>query len=207
MAKKESNYYYDAFAKGIFYANDAAALLQSCFDNFDADGIRAQLAEMHKIEHAADGVKHEMMERLMKEFLPPIEREDIVELSHTIDDVTDAVEDVLLGMYMYNITVFRPEAKEFTGLISRCCGALKDMAQEFSNFRKSTLLKEKIIEVNGLEEEGDRLYTDAMRRLYTEEKDPVSILAWTTMYDRLEKCCDCCEHVADMVEQVIMKNS
>ena len=207
MAKKENNYYFDAFAKGIFYANDAAALLQNCFENFDAAGLKAQLDKMHKIEHAADGVKHEMMERLMKEFLPPIEREDIVELSHTIDDVTDAVEDVLLGMYMYNITTFRPEVKEFTRLISRCCAALKDMAQELHTFRKSTLLKEKIVEVNGLEEEGDRLYTEAMHRLYTEEKDAVSILSWTTMYDRLEKCCDSCEHVADMVEQVIMKNS
>lgn len=207
MAKKESNYYFDAFAKGILYANDAAALLKSCFENFDATKIKTQLDEMHEIEHAGDGIKHEMMERLMKEFLPPIEREDIVELSRTIDDVTDSIEDVLLGMYMYNITTFRPEINEFTNLISRCCNALKEIAQEMHNFRKSTLLKEKIVEVNGLEEEGDRLYTEAMRRLYTEEKDPVSILAWTTIYDRLEKCCDGCEHVADMFEQVIMKNS
>ena len=74
-------------------------------------------------------------------------------------------------------------------------------------FRKSTLLQEKIIEINGLEEEGDRLYTEAMHHLYTAEKDPLTILSWTTMYDRLEKCCDCCEDVADMVEQIIMKNS
>ncbi len=207
MAKKESNYYFDAFAKGIFYANDAATLLQSCFDNFDVANIKAQLDAMHEIEHAADGIKHEMMERLMKEFLPPIEREDIVELSRTIDDVTDSIEDVLLGIYMFNITTLRSEVKEFTSLISRCCNALKEITQEMHNFRKSTLLKEKIVEVNGLEEEGDRLYTEAMRRLYTEETNAVSILAWTTIYDRLEKCCDGCEHVADMFEQVVMKNS
>lgn len=207
MAKKENNYYFDTFAKGIYYANDAISLLQDCFDHFEVAGIKGQLDDMHKIEHAADGVKHEMMERLMKEFLPPIEREDIVELSHTIDNVTDSIEDVLLGIYMYNITALRPELNEFAGIISRCCAALKEMAQEFPNFRKSSLLKEKIVEVNGLEEEGDRLYTEAMHRLYTEEKDPVSILAWTTLYDRLEKCCDSCEHVADTVEQVIMKNS
>ena len=207
MARKESNYYFDAFAKGIAYANDAAALLQNCFDNYNAAGIKTQLDAMHEIEHAADGIKHEMMERLMKEFLPPIEREDIVELSRTIDDVTDSIEDVLLGMYMFNISTFRPEVKEFTSLISRLCNALKDIAQEMNNFRKSTLLKEKIVEVNGLEEEGDRLYTEAMHRLYTEETNAVSILAWTTIYDRLEKCCDGCEHVADMFEQVVMKNS
>lgn len=207
MAKKENNYYFDVFAKGIYYANDAASLLKDYFDNFNGECTKAQLDDMHKIEHAADGVKHEMMERLMKEFLPPIEREDIVELSHTIDEVTDCVEDVLLGMYMYNITTLRPEVKDFANLIARCCAALKDMASELPNFRKSTLIKEKVVEVNGLEEEGDRLYTAAMRRLYSEEKDAVEILVWTTMYDRLEKCCDCCEHVADTVEQVVMKNS
>ena len=75
------------------------------------------------------------------------------------------------------------------------------------NFRKSAILQEKVIEINALEEEGDRLYMEAMRRLHVEERDPVAVLAWTTMYDRFEKCCDGCEDVADMVEQVVMKNS
>ncbi len=207
MAKKDNNYYFDSFAKGISFANDAAILLQECFVNYDAANVQAHLDDMHKIEHSADGIKHEMMERLVKEFLPPIEREDIVELSHVIDDVTDAIEDVLRGMYMYNIKALRPEVDKFTDLIVRCCKALSGATAELNNFRKSTILQEKIIEINGLEEEGDRLYTDAMRRLYTEEKDAVLILAWTTMYDRLEKCCDCCEDVADAFEQVILKNS
>lgn len=207
MAKKENNYYFDSFAKGVSYANEAAALLQECLENYDASNMKEHLDEMHKIEHEADTVKHDMMEKLVKEFLPPIEREDIVELSHTIDDVTDSIEDVLLGMYMYNITSLRSEVKEFTKLISRCCAALKEMTQEMHNFRKSSVLQEKVIEINGLEEEGDRLYTEAMHRLYAEEKDPIAILAWTTMYDRFEKCCDGCEDVADMVEQVVMKNS
>lgn len=207
MAKKENNYYFDIFAKGICYANDAAALLQSCLDNFDASNLKTQFEDMHKIEHAADGVKHEMMERLMKEFLPPIEREDIVELCRTIDDVVDSIEDVLLGMYMYNVTTCRPEVKGFTDVITRCCAALKDIAQEMYNFRKSSVIKAKIVAVNAMEEEGDRLYTEAMHRLYTEEKDAVAILVWTTIFDRLEKCCDGCEHVADMFEQVVMKNT
>lgn len=207
MAKKENNYYYDTFSKCISSACDAAELLQTAIENYDINNIKAQLDKMHKIEHDADGVKHEMMERLMKEFLPPIEREDIVELSHAIDDVVDSVEDVLRGMYMYNITAFRPEVREFAGIICRSCVAMKQMSAELYNFRKSTLLKEKIVEINALEEEADRLYTEAIRRLYVEEKDSVYILSWTTMYDCLEKCCDNCEEVADMVEQIVMKNS
>lgn len=207
MAKKENNYYYDTFSKCISYACEAAELLQNCIDNYNAAGIKVELDKMHRIEHTADGVKHEMMERLMREFLPPIEREDIVELSHAIDDVIDAVEDVLLGTYMYNITEFRAEVKEFASVISRSCKAMQEMGNELHNFRKSALLKEKIVEINALEEKADRLYTEAIHRLYVEEKDSIYILSWTTMYNCLEKCCDSCEEVADMVEQIVMKNS
>ena len=207
MAKKDNNYYFDVFATGLSYANDAASLLLNIFENFDASNIKAKLDEMHTIEHTADGVKHEMMERLVKEFLPPIEREDIVELAHTIDEVTDLIEEVLLRVYMYNVISLRPDVIEFAKLITRCCADLKEMSAELPNYRKSTLLLDKIKEVNSLEEEGDRLYVEATRRLYTEEKDPIAVHVWANIYDRLEKCCDGCEKVVDMVELVIMKNS
>ncbi len=207
MAKKENNYYFDAFEKGLSYANDAAVLLNQCFENYDLANVQAHLDEMHEIEHKADKVKHEMMERLVKEFLPPIEREDIVEMSRIIDDVTDAIEDVLRGMYMYNISSLRSEVKDFTNVIARCCSALIEAAKEFHNFRKSDTLREKIIEINALEEEGDRIFHKAVHDLYVVEKDPIAVISWTTMYKRMEQCCDCCEDVADMFEQVIMKNS
>lgn len=206
MAKKNNNYYFDTFSKGVSYACDAAALLSACFDSYDPAQLRRRMEEMHTVEHSADEVKHEMMEKLLKEFLPPIEREDIMELAHTIDDVTDSIEDVLMRVYMFNIIELRAEAKEFAAVIVNCCDALKKMVAELPNFRKSAVLREQVVDINGLEEQGDRLYTLAMRRLYTEEKDAVSVIAWTTMFDRLEKCCDCCEHVADVVERVVMKN-
>lgn len=207
MAKKDNNYYFDTFVKCISYANDAAVLLQKSFENFDITNAKAWLDEMHKIEHTADSVKHEMMERLLKEFLPPIEREDIVELAHTIDNVTDSIEDVMLRIYMYNVREIRSDVIKFAELIIRCCDGLKTVSQELYNYRKSNLLLPKIKEVHSLEREGDRLYADATHRLYVEEKDPVEILVWTNIYDGLEKCCDSCEKVIKMVELVIMKNS
>ena len=78
---------------------------------------------------------------------------------------------------------------------------------EFPEFRKSKAIKDMIIEINHLEENGDKLYTEAMRRLYSESGDAVEILSWTAIYDRLEKCCDKCEDVADVVETVILKYS
>ena len=79
--------------------------------------------------------------------------------------------------------------------------------EDFQNFRKSTTIHDSIIEINRLEEVGDRMYTEAVRNLYLNCKDPVEIVAWTKIFDRLELCCDACEHVANAVEGVMMKNS
>ena len=70
-----------------------------------------------------------------------------------------------------------------------------------------TAIKDKIIEINHLEEVGDKLYTEAMHRLHTEQTEAATLLAWTTIYERFEKSCDRCEDVADSVELVILKNS
>ena len=134
MAKKDNNYYFEAFAKGISYANDAAALLQDIFENFDAEGSKALLDQMHTIEHTADGVKHKMMERLVKEFLPPIEREDIVELAHTIDEVCDLIEDVVLRIYMYNIKEDIREAIYHIGSIVGEISTDEVLGNIFANF-------------------------------------------------------------------------
>ena len=78
---------------------------------------------------------------------------------------------------------------------------------DFVDFKKSKELHRLIIEINALEEEGDKLFIDSMRRLHIEVKDPLEVIAWREIYIYLEKCCDACEHVADAVESVIMKNS
>lgn len=206
MAKKNTDYF-AMFTDGVSHSCSAAALLCECFAQYDPASLSARIDEMHKIEHTADGVKHDMMHCLVKEFLPPIEREDIMELSSTIDDVTDSIEDVLLRLYMFNIRALRPDAQDFAAVVERCCASLREMTLELHNFKKSSLLREKVIEINHLEEDGDRLYTEAMRRLYTQETDAVAVAAWTEVYNQLEHCCDCCEDVADVVERVVMKNS
>ena len=206
MAKKGMDYF-ESFTAGVEYGCRAAALLRDCFDHYDPAQLPRRMAEMHQVEHSADEKKHEMMACLHKEFLPPIEREDIMEMSSTIDTVTDSIEDVLLRLYMFNINTLRPDVLDFADVIQRLCDDLKKMMGEMRNFRKSSLLRELVIEINHMEEEGDRLYTECMRRLYTEETDPVTVVAWTTLYNKLEQCCDRCEDVADVVERVIMKNT
>ena len=207
MAKKSDNYYFENFIQCVECGCQAAMMLEENLANFEVSRLSENLDELHKIEHDADKRKHEMMGVLVKAFITPIEREDIILLSQSIDEVTDQIEDVLIRIYINNVHTIRPEALQFTKVIIRCCKVLKEIMEEFANFKKSKTLHGLIIEINALEEEGDRLFIDSMRRLHTEVTDPLEIIAWREIYNFLEKCCDACEHVADAVESVIMKNT
>ena len=207
MGRKKDHDYFSMLVDGVSYACSAAELLHNDLQHFEPDKLPQHIDEMHKIEHTADLAKHDMLEKLLKEFITPIDREDILELAGAIDDVTDSLEDVLLRMYMYNITALREEALQFSTIIIQCCSEMKTMMEEFSNFRKSKKIKDTIIEINRLEEEGDKLFTQALHRLYASPNDPTEIMVWTSLYDQLEHCCDLCEDVADVVERVILTNS
>ena len=207
MAVKNNYSYFETFVQMANCSCEAAQILSETLHNFDIDTLQDKLEEMHKIEHAEDLVKHEMMRRLVREFIPPIEREDIISLAQELDDVTDTIEDVLIRLYMFNTTTIRDEALEFCDVIIKCCEALKKAVEEFCNFKKSKTINSFLIEVNQLEEVGDKIYTDATHRLFVENSDPVEILRWRETFDRFEKCCDSCEDVTDVIEGIIMKNS
>jgi predicted phosphate transport protein (TIGR00153 family) len=206
MKKNEYNYF-DAFASLSKYSYNLAVTLHETLSNFDPNQITEKVKAAHEIEHNADIAKHDIMNRLVKEFLPPIEREDITSLTQEIDDVTDSVEDVLIYVDMFNIQSIRPEILKFTELLVTCCNAMDDALEEFKNWKNSKKLRDRIIELNRLEEVGDALYVDSMRDLYHNSKDPIELMCWTEVLHRLEKCADNCEDVANIIESIVMKNS
>ena len=206
LGKKENNYF-NMLAELVDSSCEAANLLQSTLANFSVDGIQEKIYEMHSIEHKADNKKHDMMNKLAKEFITPIERGDIIDIAHYIDNVTDDIEEVLTRIYMYNITEIKKEAIDFSDIIIKNCDGLKKIMGEFHNYKKSSEIQKLIISINDLEEEGDRLYFDTLRNLYTTSKDPIELMTWTDTFKYFEKCCDACESVANLVGSVIMKNS
>lgn len=199
--------YFEYLLKCSETANKAAEYLHGALSDFDLKRLEAQAAEMHLIENDADMLKHEMLKHLAHEFMTPIEREDIVALSQQLDDVVDAIEDVLSRVYMLNIKFIRPETLAFTELIVKCCKALARAIKEFRNFKKSKYVLERIIEVNSIESEGDKLYAKCMRKLFEEEGSMRDTVVWMTMFECLEACLDACEDAADIIESVIMKNT
>lgn len=207
MASKQDAFYYDNFITCAGYSSRAAHLLKEILTDFRPDEIGDKFNEIHEIERQADDERHKLNDMLVRAFITPIEREDIAQLSHDIDEVTDKIEDVLIRVYINNVQKIRPEALKLLDTVIKCCDALQELMREFFDFRKSKKLSEKIIAINTLEEEADRLYIDSMRRLHTEETDVLQIIAWREIYDYMEKCADACEHAADVVGNVVMKNS
>ena len=208
MKKQRSNEYFEGFVSGMESACKAAEYLENLVEHFDSENLAEQIDEIHAIEHEADINKHKLMQKLAKEFITPIEREDIILLLQQIDNVTDFIEDVVRKMFMYNTKAMRTEALEFAAIIKQCCYESRDALKELPGFQKnSERLEQAIVKVNDYEEQGDRLYCAAMRRLYCENAEAQDRITWTKLFDWMEACCDACEDVMESVELVVMKNS
>lgn len=207
MARKKENYYFNSFVEMVEFTCKAAEMIERVLNNFNYNNMKELKTQMHSIEHAADIRKHEVLEKLAKEFITPIEIEDIIQVTQTIDDVTDSIEDILLKLYMYNVKTIRQDAIVFSQIVYKCVIALKEVLVEFNNFKKPDKVNSLIVNVNHLEEEGDELYINAIRKLFVECKDPVELLIWEELFYCFEICCDACEDVADAIEAVIMKNA
>lgn len=204
---KKQNYYFNSFSELAEYSIKISEEMKKTLEKYEETDLVEELKIMHEIEHEADLRKHKLLKKLTDEFIAPIEREDIVNLAHELDDVTDMIESIFQKLYMYNVKTLREDTLQFSEIILKLTEALKIMLDEFPNFKKPANLKKLIVEISNLEEEGDRFYIKAMRKLYSESNDPVHIMVWTNIYDTLERCCDSVEHVADAVETIIMKNT
>jgi Phosphate transport regulator (distant homolog of PhoU) len=207
MAEKSKNNYFEMVDELVGYSLEGARSLYKTLSEFDSLKLEETTKYLHNIEHTADLKKHDLMEKLLREFITPIDSGDLFQLAQEVDDVTDAVEEVLNSIHMYNVTKLRPEVVPFAETVVKCVETLKSVTSEFGNFRKSTTLKGYIVEVNRLEEVGDKHYTDAMHRLFRDTSNGAELLIWKDIFGTLEECCDECEHVADVVESVIMKNT
>lgn len=208
MKKKKEEYnYFDEFVKNSKYIVESAEILKETIQNYSVEKLEENIAKVHKLENDADKTLHNMRAFLIKDFLPPIDREDIVLIGHRLDDIEDFIDEILINFNILNITSVREEALEFSELLIECANSVRDALENFENFKKADIVKEKAIAINVLEEKADRMFEKAMKKLYKEENDPVEIIKWTTIYSCMENTTDACERIADSLEDVVMKNS
>lgn len=206
MAKNKNDYFQLASTQ-VSYCVKAAEMLKAILESYGGQDLDAQRQHIHEIEHQADDVYHDILTRLYKEFITPIDQEDILQLVQIIDDVTDSLDQVMLDCYMYHVTEITPKARELAEVVTRCVKALDAAISEMPNFKRPEKLRKLLVAVNDIESEADEVYTEAVYDLFGNATDPRQYVGCMAVYDSLENCCDLCEHAADAIEQIIIKNT
>lgn len=206
MAKK-TNEYFLLIEQQAAICVEAAALLENILTEYSAAGMAVRRVEMHAVERRADGICHDIRNRLSAAFITPIDQEDILHLAQLLDDVTDALDEVALECYMFRLAELPAGAPAFAGLTRRCVGKLCEAAIELRNFRSSGRLRALLAEVNTLEEQADDAYATAIHDLFAEDAAPHTLIAGKAIFDCMEACCDLCGHAADVMDQIIIKNT
>lgn len=206
MAKKRNDYF-ELIKKQSTFCIEASELLVAIINDFHADRVDEYRVKMHDIEHRADEVHHDILKKLSTEFITPIDQEDILRLVQIVDDITDALDEVILDIYMYHIDIVPDLAAEMSDIVDRCVKTLHEAAAELKNFKKPDALRQLLVKVNDVEIEADRVYVDVIRTLFGSNLDDRKLLGAKAVYEGLENCCDLCEHAADVIEQIIIKNT
>lgn len=207
MMSKTDRFYFENLSEAAKVSYEAANYLVQCLSDYHPEAIQEMLETMHDHEHSGDLKKHEMTAALAKAFVTPIDREDLEMISQNIDEVTDRIEEVLQRFYVDKIKTVTPIAIAFAEKIVSCCTVMRNMLEEFVNFKKPKKLHEMIVELNNLEEECDGLYLRATMEAQEQTDNILEIIFWREVYDKLEKCADTCEHVGDNIGMVVMKNT
>ncbi|MDQ2687219.1 MAG: DUF47 family protein [Armatimonadota bacterium] len=159
------------------------------------------------LEHQADELVHETMDRLNNTFVTPLDREDIVTLAHVLDDVLDYTESSLDRMLLYNIQSPVPLSLEMAKVLVRATQQIRQGVTGLRNFGDIRGILDPCVRINELENQGDSLNRQALRDLFNSNYDPITIIKWREVYEHLETAIDRCEDVADALESIAVKNS
>jgi len=196
--------YFEMFIKGSNISLKAALALQSAF----ADEIVSieELTKIKEIEHEGDRLVHESLKVLEEAFITPIDQTDLMEILKGIENITDSIDYVATHCYMLKIEHSDNYIDSFITIMISACEELVELMQELRNFKKTPFkrMNQLIVDINAKEEAADRIYTESMRNLFTNETNPITIIRKKEIYQRLEDVLDRLEDVADMVERLIV---
>jgi predicted phosphate transport protein (TIGR00153 family) len=160
--------------------------------------------EIKEVEHKCDFLTHEIIQRLHRTFVTPLDREDSHTLARSLDDVMDAIDASAAVVRLYQIDRVRPDARELTRLVK---ASADQVAIAMRALERRTGVSEPAVEINRLENEADRLHQASVRRLFEEERDPITVIKWKEILDFLEDATDRCEDVANVLEGVVVKHA
>jgi hypothetical protein len=159
--------------------------------------------EIKEVEHKCDFLTHEIIQRLNRTFITPIDREDIHALARSLDDVMDAIDASAAVIRLYSLTSVRPGARELAKVISSSTVVIH---HALAALEQTKGVAAHAVEINRLENEADRIHQQSVVRLFDEETNPIVVIKWKEALDFLEQATDRCEDVANVIESIVVKH-
>jgi uncharacterized protein len=194
--------FFDLFEEAGGNILRAARLLEEMLRDYPD---RSELARDILIcEQDGDRITHDIIQRLNQTFVTPIDREDIYELASALDDVVDYTEEVADYLGLYKIEAPMSQAQELAKVLH---ASARQIAEAMPRLRGFKDISHYTVEINRLENDGDRITREAIASLFDNGIDPMVVIRWKDIFERLEEAIDATEHVANILEGIVIKNS
>jgi predicted phosphate transport protein (TIGR00153 family) len=200
FAPKERQFF-DLFEEAGANIVRATELLQRMLDDWPDHGELAR--DVVVCEQEGDRITHDIIQRLNSTFVTPIDREDIYALASALDDVVDFIEETSDFMGLYRIEAPMDKATEMARILHQSCRALAGAIPRLRTFKD---IHHYTVEVNRLENDGDRVAREAIASLFERGIDPMLVIRWKDIFERLEDGIDATERVANILEGIVIKN-
>jgi len=181
---------------------EAARQFRDLVENFT--DVAEKSKRIKEVEHEADVIAHEVMDKLNKSFITPLEREDIRALTAYLDDVIDDIEATSSKLALYGVGKPTREVGELARII---CKAADEIEKAVKHLQRPQDLTIFLIEINRLENMADQICREQVAKLFNEVSDVRELIKWKEIYEQLETCADRCEDVADVIEDIVVKNA
>jgi hypothetical protein len=193
--------FYDLFEEAGSNVVRAAELLERMLREWPESADLAR--EVLIAEQDGDRITHDIIHRLNQTFVTPFDREDIIALASAMDDIVDFTEEVADFMGLYRIEAPMDQALQLSGVLVQ---ATRQVAQALPRLRSLDDISHYTVEIHRLENDGDRATREGMASLFDTGVDPMVVIRWKDIFDRLEEAIDATEHVADVLEAIVIKN-
>ena len=195
--------FFTSFIDQVRLIVEASKLLMDAAQDGNSHLARAAV-RIQQLEHEGDEIIHDIFTRLNQTFITPLDPEDIHAISSSLDDVLDGIEDTAYRIVAYRLDPVPPAVVELCAVVH---DSAKSIASAFDKLNKDEKLLDDCIEVNRLEDYADMVARRAIAELFEQEKDPIALIKHKEIIEALEGITDRCEDVADVLQNVVVKNS
>ena len=196
--------FYDLFEQETNNLVVAAEKLIALFDNYE--NVEAKAKELKDLEHRGDVITHEIIARVHRTFVTPIDREDITLLAHSLDDVMDFIEAAGRTAFLYRVAQPTQRARELASIVAKLTVKLNEVMPQLRHHDKFNWILKQCVEINTLENEADDVFHAALTELFEAcASDACEVIKWREIYEHLENATDRGEDVANVLEGIILK--